>query len=426
MTPTALFMSLLVFIRANEESATKARRIRAVWDAKRAKAADKAMTARGPAWLQLVDGRWGIIEERAEVVRRIFELAHQGLGQHGIAELLNQEQVPVFGRGAHWHRSYVAKILESPSVIGTLVPHALEYIDGKRVRKPQATVEGYYPAVVEPEVFQAVSAMAETRAPLRGRHARGIIKNVFGGLARCHICSSTMTLANKGSGRKGGRPKLVCTKAKSGAGCQYRTVDYGRVEAAMLFQTDRLIGEAPLGDASPELDEKIDGLQAAIFVTEDRLEQLLDDLASGTLPKTPAVAQRVRRTEEELELLRRELDDTVRKAATTRGPLVARRMSDLRSALTERPLDRKRANGLFRQLLLSVTVDHENLELVLHWQHGGESSIVYGMPPVPRDELVEDEELEDLARGTAASPPLAVSNGGVAGMPQLRGRRDDR
>jgi Recombinase/Recombinase zinc beta ribbon domain len=381
--PTALLMSLLVFIRANEESAMKARRIRAAWDAKRAGAENKAMTSRGPAWLKLVNGHWEVIEDRAAVVRRIFEAAKQGVGQHTITELLNREKLPVFGRGNHWHRSYVVKILNNPAVIGTLIPHTLEYSSGKRTRQPQPPLEGYYPAIVDPAVYHAVAAMAETRAPLRGRHV--VLRNALGGLARCPLCCSTMTLTNKGSGKKAGRPKLVCTKAKAGAGCKYHAVDYPRLEAGLLAQVDRLIGEVPAAD--PGLDARAEELQTVIFDKQDHLERLLDDLVSGALPNSPTVAARIRAAEAELDQLKEDLAAATRKAEASRGPLVARRLDELRAALTAKPLDRARVNTLLRQLCSGIVVDYPNWSLVFHWQHDGESNIVYGMPPVSKQEL---------------------------------------
>src|SRR4051794_14019303 len=81
--PMAMLLALLTFIRANEESATKAKRVRAAWHGKRLKAAaGVGMTARCPAWLRLDSAtkRYEPIPERAEVVARIFRMASEGDG----------------------------------------------------------------------------------------------------------------------------------------------------------------------------------------------------------------------------------------------------------------------------------------------------------------------------------------------------------
>jgi DNA invertase Pin-like site-specific DNA recombinase len=214
--PFRMFESLLVMVRAHEESATKGRRVRAAWVGKRATAATKPLTARGPAWLRLVDGQWQVIDERAAVVRRIYQMTAEGAGQNAVAAALNGERVPTFGDGprkpaSHWHRSYVVKLLRSPSVGGTLIPHTVEHEAGKRLRKPQAAVEGYYPEVVPRELYERVQALRmDTPSPQRGRHAAGPMQNVLGGLARCPHCHGTMTRVTKGAKAKAGALSRLC------------------------------------------------------------------------------------------------------------------------------------------------------------------------------------------------------------------------
>lgn len=117
--PMSLLLALLTFIRANEESATKSRRLVAAWSAKRAKASSKPLTSVCPAWLRLDPalGRFEPLEDRAKVVQRIYAEAVAGKGQHTIAQGLNRDGVPVFGHrgrvGRHWHSSYVLKLLTS-------------------------------------------------------------------------------------------------------------------------------------------------------------------------------------------------------------------------------------------------------------------------------------------------------------------------
>jgi DNA invertase Pin-like site-specific DNA recombinase len=368
--PMDLLYSLLIFIRGNEESATKARRIRAVWGAKRDRAAEKVMTSRAPGWLRLVNGQWEVIEDRAAVVRRIFDDTCRGIGQHAIAERLNREGVPVFGRGQRWHRSYIVKILASPAVVGTLVPHTLDYGDGRRVRRPLEPVENYYPVVITTEQAAAARAMA----PPRGRHSDRTPQNVLGTLARCPLCASSMTRVNKGNGTKGGRPKFVCTRAKVGDGCTYHTVDYEQVESALVQGMARAVAEAPAG--SGEIAEKLAQVEANISGGTEQLEELLDAVAAGELRDSPALAQRIRNTEAAIDALedrRRELKQEVEASAS---PIVRRRLSALVDAFAV-PLDVARANGLLRQAARGVTVDYPNGVLLIDWRHGGQSQIRY-------------------------------------------------
>ena len=234
--PFRIFESLMVMIRANEESATKSRRLGQAWQEKRRQAeqASIPMTSIAPAWLELdrQEGRYRVREDRAEIVRRIFTLTLDGAGQHQIADTLNREAVPTFGRAKFWHRSYVKKILENPAVIGIFTPHMLDRSGTTKRRIPQAPIHDYFPAVVQEGVFQDVQAQRVGGQHLARQGGKHPIASIFAGLAECPICHSTMTRVWKGP--KGGQARLVCTRAKTGAGCEYHGVHVEQAELAMV------------------------------------------------------------------------------------------------------------------------------------------------------------------------------------------------
>lgn len=66
-----LLGSLIVMLRAHEESATKSKRVRAAWERKRREADVRKLTKTCPAWLRLAPdrSRFEIVEERADIVR---------------------------------------------------------------------------------------------------------------------------------------------------------------------------------------------------------------------------------------------------------------------------------------------------------------------------------------------------------------------
>jgi DNA invertase Pin-like site-specific DNA recombinase len=377
--PMAFMWAFMVAMRANEESAIKSRRLKEAWAAKRRGAADKALTARAPYWLRLdrSSRRFEVLEERAAVVRRIFAMALQGVGQNRIAETLNAEGMPVFGGGRHWHRSYIAKLLSNPAVVGTCVPHTVEYVNGRRLRRPDAPIEGYFPAVVDRATFENVQAMArETCSPLRGRHAMsGTIRNLFGGLARCPLCGGSMTRVNKGEG--GGRPYLVCAKAKVGAGCRYRGVPYEQLEEAFVSNKNRVIATAPAGGGG-DLDERLNKLDGNISGVELAIENILHGMERGTSGLIER--QRLRELESELEQKERERADLFREQAEVAGPLVLQRLNALEAALREPAIHRTKVNVLLRQLFTAAVVDYRRGQLVLHWKHGGESDVMFAWP----------------------------------------------
>ena len=190
------------------------------------------------------------VPERVTIVRRIVTAFLNGTGQQRIAETLNREKVPMFGKGAMWHRSYVSKVLTSQALIGTLVPREVVYgRSGRRTRKALGgAVEGYFPpSRVEGREWDDLTAMLSKVKARQPQHRKGL-RTILAGLAECPLCGSAMTRVFKGSGPKGGRPKLVCTRAKTGAGCQYVALNLETLEQAIREGLPRLIDEAPSGD----------------------------------------------------------------------------------------------------------------------------------------------------------------------------------
>jgi DNA invertase Pin-like site-specific DNA recombinase len=378
--PFAMMMAVLGFMRANEESETKSRRLRAVWTGKRARANEKPLTATCPGWLTLDkdSGRFSIDKDRAKVVKRIFKDTRKGIGKHSIAAALNREGVAVFGGAKHWHRSYVAKILGSSTVIGTYTPHIVEYIDGKKTRKPQKPIANYYPAVVSRDLFDRVQAqLLDTAAPLRGRHAEGELRNVLGGLAVCGRCGATVTRVYKGAPPKGGE-YLVCTKAKAGAGCRYEAIRYASVERALVENIPRICGTAPAGDKGADLDARLEQVEASIDGANDALERVLNAIEKHG--HSTALGQRLREIESVREELRKERDEVEARAVATTGAAVWRRIGDVKRLVTTNPLDRREANAAMRQVFSKVAIDRPNGQLVFHWKHGGDSSAVFAWP----------------------------------------------
>jgi DNA invertase Pin-like site-specific DNA recombinase len=375
--PFRIMESLIVMIRANEESATKARRLREVWGNKRSNAASKPLTSVGPGWLRMnSDGRFEVIEERADVVRRVYALTAQGWGQHRIAEALNREGVPTFAGAAMWHRSYISKMLESPAVVGTYVPHEISYdAADRRKRRPLDPVPGYYPAIVAPEAYEAVQAQRLSgRVPaVKGSRE---LSNMLAQLARCPVCAGTMTRVNKGNGPKGGKPYLVCVKAKQGAGCNYRTVRLDQVEDAIRANASAIVAFAPSGNEG--LDDEWESLETQLEGLSDAVDHVVDAIAAGGL--SPALNAKLREYETERERLQSGQRELGRKIAAASGPLLAKRLGELEVVLGVDPLNRAAANAVLRQLFTGVVVDYRRGQLRFNWTHGGETEVVFGWP----------------------------------------------
>jgi DNA invertase Pin-like site-specific DNA recombinase len=381
--PFSLMAAVMTFIRANDESVTKGVRVRAAWDAKRRAAAERPLTKVCPGWLRLRDDRsaYEVIPERGLVVARIFELAASGVGQHSIALTLNRDGVPTFGDhnrrapARHWHRSYVSKILTNPAAVGTFIPHGSTEVEGKTVRVPWEPIRGYFPSVVDDETARRAALVLQPgRSSQRGRHAATPVRNLLAGLAKCPLCSGTMTRVSKGSRKKAGLPYLVCADAKAGVSCRYHAVRLSHVEDALRSRADELTLKETLEDFDPELDDlrtRLDGIQLEIVNLTDAVAR------SGA---SEALLTALGRKEAEQRALRHDLDTRTAEVETQREPLVERRLSDLRVSLKADPFDAASANAALRLCANGVTVDFIQGELYVAWRHGGTTSVTFGFP----------------------------------------------
>jgi DNA invertase Pin-like site-specific DNA recombinase len=91
-----LMMSIMLMARANNESTTKSERLQAVWKNKRANASSRILTELCPGWLEPLPDNTGfrVLEDRAAVVRQIFEMAAEPTtGAWTIMRTLNVEGV---------------------------------------------------------------------------------------------------------------------------------------------------------------------------------------------------------------------------------------------------------------------------------------------------------------------------------------------
>lgn len=379
--PFSLMMAIMTFVRAHEESELKGRRVRAAWENKRklAVANGVPLTKRTPGWLTLSEGgKLRIDREKAAVVRRIFKMTLDGVGQHAIASTLNQEKVEPF-KSDRWHRSYVKKILENPATFGRLVAHRIEYEGGRKIRKPAVTADNHFPAIVTESDWNRIQEMRDLGSS--GHRARSTpkgdapLQNILASLARCPKCEGTMTRVNKGP--TGGYPYLVCARAKAGAGCQYVSVRMASVEASILERTAAALTDIPSGD--PEADDNLRALDDELELAREKAENVTEAIAARGI--TGALGDRLRKLEKLIGRLEAQRAKALAKLQD--APLLMMKVEALKLALAEPRPDRRQINALLRQMARAVSVDWTTGDLVFEWKHGGQSRVTYGMPSAP-------------------------------------------
>jgi DNA invertase Pin-like site-specific DNA recombinase len=372
-------MAFLVLFRANEESETKSRRLKAAWHNKREQAykAGKVLTSIVPKWIELDEQRKPrLIQARAKVVQRIVQDILRGRGKEAIAKALNREGVPVFGRSKHWHKSVIQKLIASPALVGTFIPHTREHRDGKLVLHPQEPIQGYFPAVIDAETYARLRAVLSAPA-VRGRHTTRPLQSILSGLSRCPECGALMTRVTRGSARQW---YLICTKVRAGAAQHTgHGVRCDAIEGHLMQNYEAILDAMPHPDA--EVQRQLDNAQTAADALEDRIRELLELVERRP---SDALAARIAALEGELKVAREELSQCEERASLVDRKALKLRMDALGVAIRARPLDRARINAALRELVGSVTVDYRTGHLVFKWRSGGESSSMFMWPKEAR------------------------------------------
>jgi hypothetical protein len=166
-----------------------------------------------PSWLVLSEDRSAFIllPERAEIVRRIFELSLTGLGCYTIARQLNEQKVPAFGPSGRWDQSTIHKMLASRATIGEHQPK--DYQNGKE-RPIGDPIPNYYPPVIDESLFIAVQR-ARQRNLSAGKGRKGkYITNIFQKTITCAHCGGPVKFHSNNTYKS-----LICTTVMQRRGC---------------------------------------------------------------------------------------------------------------------------------------------------------------------------------------------------------------
>jgi DNA invertase Pin-like site-specific DNA recombinase len=367
--PWSIYAIVSELMRANMESVHKSTRVADAYEQKRKDAANgKLFTRMLPGWLRFNEDtrRIEVIPQRAEVVKTIFEKIDAGWSRQRIAQLLNEKatgtwDIPNRKRKAqYWHSSYILKIVTNPAVVGTFVPHKTVKEAGGRQRRPQEPIEGYFPPVVERDLYERVTAHMKSTAA-RGRNAYTDPKSIFAGVIKCDYCGSTVTRVPKGD-----YVYLVCNKAHMRAGCRYQAVTYANVEQRFREIADWIVDDAPRGQDATETEAQINDLDAEVDELTDRAREaaalVIEEKSEGARAEMRAAEAKLKEAAQRLTKL---YADRERLTSET----VRRKLETLRSALKQQPLDVVEVNKALRQAVSKIVINPERGDLTIYWRH---------------------------------------------------------
>lgn len=178
------------------------------------------------------DKQYVINEEEAETIRIIFDMRLKGFSYRAITEALNNaERKTKIGKA--FGKNSIHDILKNEKYCGTFVYNSTpNKINGKRnnrVKRPDEEIikiKDAFPAIIEPEKWQAVQKMFEGRK----NNARQIEESpyILTGVLRCGHCGGAMTghtlSKNNAEGVRVRYRYYRCCKARRGSGeCDHNT-----------------------------------------------------------------------------------------------------------------------------------------------------------------------------------------------------------
>ena len=288
--PMDLVYSLLVMIRAHEESDTKSKRVKAAirrqcegWMAGSFRGLIR--NGKDPQWLRWSDQGWELVPERVSAVRRALELYQQGLGAGRAAKVMHEEGYELSSWGVSGQQVY--RLIKLPALRGA----KRLAVDGEAYM-----LEEYYPRILSDTEWAELQHLAGQRHRRRGAgEIPGIITGI--GLTYCGYCGTALVAQNIMHRRRedgslsDGHRRLHCTSYSKRGGCSASgSCSVVPVERALLnFCSDQLNLQRLLqvGDDGQGIRQQLVVARAAVEKITKQLgkitEALLDD-DSGAAP----------------------------------------------------------------------------------------------------------------------------------------------
>lgn len=293
--PYDLMYSIMILSRGHEESVAKSIRITAAWDTARkaAMAGTKKITNNYPSWLELKEGQFRVLEDRANIVRTIFKmLLEEGKSVNAITRELNRRNILTF-TGKKWFATNVKSYLRFPAVIGEYHPGKRD-AEGKKVKTGEI-IRGYYPAIVSEADFYRALAKFKLNPAKRGR-PQPEEANLFSGLVKCGYCGGSMGIYNAAK-----QSSYVCWNGVNG-GCIRVAYERDQIEFHVLGTLTRLLREATIKKVPAGKIEEVEG---KILQTEDKITKLAQFVEAGA--GVESVMERLKALRGELDKDRAEL-----------------------------------------------------------------------------------------------------------------------
>lgn len=368
--PMDLVYSLLVMIRAHEESDTKSKRVKAAirrqcenWIAGTYRGLIR--NGKDPAWLRWDGNQWHMIPERVEAARAVIELFMRGYGSVRIVRELSEKGYALTDKGIT--SLQVHRLVRLPALLGA---KELE-VDGETYR-----MEGYYPPLIDPLKHAELQQLVDSRVRRKGK---GAIPGVFTGLniSYCGYCGTAMIGQNSMQRAKAdgsitdGHRRVICVGYSHNKGCPVGgSCSVVPIEKAiMAYCTDQMNLTSLLEerDQNQAIRERLAKAKADVGVLEQQIERVSEALMADESGAAPLVfVRKARELEAQLALKQKEVGQAERElvAVSHRGqPALADAWADLVEGVNA--LDygaRMKARQLVSETFERIVIYHRGMQ----------------------------------------------------------------
>jgi DNA invertase Pin-like site-specific DNA recombinase len=275
--------------RAHEESKLKSERVAASKERIRQTGFTKLglRIKKCPEWLRLSDDgkRYIVIPEKVKIVRLVFRLAGEGYGIQRLAKKLSHEGIAPLCKT--WSRSGILLLLRSRTVLGEFQQHV--GYGNKSDRKPVGDpIKGYYPAVIDEELFYRVQAEFSKRS--FGRPAKdsknpgqrfngrigGNVASLFSGLCIDARNGSRFNITYGGNSGDDFPKRFVSYGSlMQRKGTEYASIPYDVFERVFLTWTKELKAKDVLPSKGNEsLEESVEANEAKLAEINQKIEKV--------------------------------------------------------------------------------------------------------------------------------------------------------
>lgn len=157
---------------------------------------------------KIVNKKFILIPEQAELVRRIFKMYLDGCGVQMIANILNNEGLRTL-KEAKWNKSTILTMITNENYTGRLVlqkTYREDYLSKKTKRnkgeKDMYVIDDNHEPIISIEDFQMAQELRKQRYELANKKEYSSERNRYTSLIRCGVCGANFKRSNSSKGKQ--------------------------------------------------------------------------------------------------------------------------------------------------------------------------------------------------------------------------------